>query len=351
MRIEDCLLPIIGITNRDCDCPEDEKPEDATDSQSGLFVDDIFEGIALFKIGSSLKCGDKIWDVLVAARSKAVESFITRLSEGIDQLHRETVTPFHGTIGDPSQVVKKVATSKQFAVIELKAGHKAPAGMVNRLRGVNLFIDTPGVYNVKILENGVEKEDFDVTVTSGTQPTYHKLTTPYIMEFLSSEGEQKVYHITYDLQGAKPYDTRFHCNCGSPPNWTKYIRYGSTLNDTADLNVQKNNRKMFGLSLHVGISCGLQWMCSTWNFQLSPWARTMAKCLQLMSILNCTKYLLNSGEINRISLLEGEELAALADQLENQIDGRLNYLSTHLPAEAKNCWTCKSRIWKGEISV
>ncbi len=87
------------------------------------------------------------------------------------------------------------------------------------------------------------------------------------------------------------------------------------------------------------------------DFQRSPRAGTIAKCNQLMAILNCVKYLLNSGEINRISLLEEANLAALADELNDQIDGRLNYLSTELPAQAKDCWKCKSRVWRSEIMV
>ncbi|MBK8112353.1 MAG: hypothetical protein IPK46_19570 [Saprospiraceae bacterium] len=64
------------------------------------------------------------------------------------------------------------------------------------------------------------------------------------------------------------------------------------------------------------------------------------------------EYILNNGAVNKYTtLLEPELIYGKLKYNAMEIEGRMNYLSTNLPVQVANCWTCYPSSIMGTVLV
>ncbi|MBK7007196.1 MAG: hypothetical protein IPH94_05340 [Saprospiraceae bacterium] len=64
------------------------------------------------------------------------------------------------------------------------------------------------------------------------------------------------------------------------------------------------------------------------------------------------EYILNNGAVNKYTtLLEPEWIYGKLKYNAMEIEGRMNYLSTNLPVQVANCWTCYPSSIMGTVLV
>src|SRR3990167_8438397 len=113
----DCLQNLVGLTDKQCDCFEGSKPTDfdaLNESETGYYLTDGDYGMPLLDaVFSAIDCGDgdNLWDVLIEARTSAINSVYTDLQSALLQFYDKTIQPFTGLVGQRRATSTKNITS------------------------------------------------------------------------------------------------------------------------------------------------------------------------------------------------------------------------------------------------
>jgi hypothetical protein len=347
----ECLEKIIGLSNRECNCV-DSVPAEFNESQSGLYIDDMFEALPIFNIQGALNCEDEIWNVFKQARTEAIRDFSTDLIGEMAIRHKSAMNSFLGIIGDTDAANKILTINKPLKGAILKAKQNtAPSAMIT-VEGVGLFLNKSGTYTVNLYNQnfGTPLKSWTLEVTEKVPA--HILTTPINLPFGNKYGQMNTYYFVYESQGSEPFNVKFHCGCSTKPVWTDYLHHGPYQQDTLVAQKVSDNKPTNGVSIYGKVTCGNSWLCSDWDYANDSWARTMAKCLQHSAILKTLQYCINTDNINKFTLLNDEEdLSSKMDYYITQIQGRMNYLTSTVPSPASGCWQCKPKTHMATIYV
>lgn len=140
--IEQCLQTIIGISNRPCECTDlDFNDSVVNESKSGLYLDDPFEGVPLFKLANTLSCEDQLIDVMLEARKQAIMEFSIDLVALMSKYNRNVMTKWTGVWGDAKSTKPFNNTKENFTGCWFEGKKDAPAAATLRLDGISLTIN------------------------------------------------------------------------------------------------------------------------------------------------------------------------------------------------------------------
>lgn len=357
MNTQTCLANIVGLTNRECDCLG-TIPTGENNSKSGFYIDDIFETSNALKLQDSLSCDDEIWTVLANARQSAIEDFITDLQGQLSLSQMKAVTDWAGVWGDPDKATKLNPNTSTMLGVKIEALDKSPMGLTVRLNSVGLLIDVQSDYNILLYSSAdftTPLKTFGISSKAGI-PSMATINEVVLLPMWNTTTGMKIsYYLVYEPAGANPYSTQFWCNCGGKPGWSKYLDPAGITGFTSMTDVtgaKKNSRSMHGLIASIQVTCGAEWICHNWDYTQDPWARTMAKTIAYRGHMKVLEYILNSGAVNKYTtLMEPEWIYGKLKHYAKEVEGRMNYLSTELPAQAANCWSCYPTMSMGAILV
>jgi hypothetical protein len=339
-----CLDNIIGLSNRECECVG-EIPENKSDS--GFYIDDTFQANNVFKISEALSCDDDIWDVMTNARVNAITNFKIDLFAAM-QAKNSRFIEWNGVLGKLDKAYK-LSTVSSFDTLGIdirgKDGYKAANITINSM---GLKLNTAGTYIVSLFQSGVVDplETWEIDTVANEESYLEKSIT---IPMYTKTGLPLKYSLRYEPNGAKPYLTQFYC-CSGPDHWNDLVDLkGVGITGATTATKQK---PMHGLFMSISIHCGNEWLCRDWDYETDPWARTMAKTIQMMGILDTYKYINSSSNVNQYTILmEPEHILGKMSSLVKQIGERMTWLSHNLPIPAKECWKCNQTINVGEIMV
>lgn len=352
--ISTCLEKIIGISNRNCTCLT-EIPEEENLSNSGLYVDDIFETTNSLKLKESLNCQDEIWDVFKNARKSSIEEFSMNLLGLLSTNQVKQITDWRGILGDPDRA-NKLTMNNGLQGFEIVPKSNVPLGLSLQITAVGLLLNGAGIYNLNLHSSESNDPLKSWPITSQiNKPTVIEVEEILILPMFTKSGLKISYYFTYDPGTRIPFETKAWCDCNNDPAIAKYLTING-LNDFSTISgisgAKRSYKQMNGIIIGANLSCGNEWLCSKWNYKNDPWALTMAKTIQFMSMVKVLQYVLNSNTINKYTtILETEHLYGKIKHYNKQIEGRMNYLSTEIPEQAKNCWSCTPSSYMGEIIV
>ncbi len=339
-----CLENIIGLSNRECECIGDI-PENT--SLSDFYIDDIFDGANVFKLQESLSCDDDIWGVMENARTSSISNFKIDLFAAM-QTKNSRFIEWDGVLGKLDKAHKlSMFSNYQTLGIDIKGrdGYKAANITINSL---GLKLNTTGTFTVSLFQVGVAEalETWTINTVANEESYLEKSIT---IPMYTKTGLPIKYRLEYQPGAAKPYQTQFYC-CSGPDHWNNLV----TLNGfgTTGATTKTAQKYMHGIFMSISIHCGNEWLCREWDYQTDPWARTMAKTIQMMAILETYKYINSSGNVNQYTILmEPEHILGKMKSLIKSIGDRMIWLSHNLPIPAKECWKCNQTISIGEITV
>ncbi len=338
-----CLENIIGISNRNCDCVE--IGEGLKVSTSGYFVDDIFEGTPLFQLQESLQCDDELIPLLENAISKAISDFKTDLNAKLAENNSKVMVYDH-TFGKLEKAIGLVLKDYNKCGISIigRPSHKKKSMTIHFVGLKTNASETVTVGLFKDSENN-PIETWEIVTTQGNHSVNKKSKTVPLFDNVT--GLAIEYRLLYTRTNTtRPYNTQSYC-CNSIRGWNDYVNFRgySESNEGSGMYHQK---LMLGLTCRITFHCNEEWMCQEWNFDNDPWAKSMAKTIQLMAMMNIYKYVINSNEINRFTLQQPEAISMKMKELTEGIEWRMNYLSNEIPDVAQDCWQCNPRMWVGD---
>lgn len=323
-----------------------------TESLSGYYIDDMENGIELVIPQQSADCGDgSIWDIMARARKEGVRDFLTDFSAALQSYSEQGFFPFNGWIGDEKNNSWLNITSPY---IGMRLSMKSFKGASMRFKSYVLHINESRDVDVYLINRSGEILYSNTVTTVANTPLHTALDNHIDLPF-SSLGSPETYYLIYDLGTSKPRNYKFNCGCGGSGSkpWEKYIQgEGIMMQEVGNQTFGLASRHTNGLRIEVELMCnGMEWLCEQNDFILQPFARVMAKTLQLYQINKLIGSVLNSTRINRFTLLSKEHLYGKRNHNRKEYEWRIAWLAANMPPNATSCFVCKTNIRKGMIRV
>jgi hypothetical protein len=372
--IDTCFNNIIGLSRTDCDCFTAGMPSDASESKSGIYLDEL-EGLNLNMVSSAADC-EGLWQMMEAAREEAIRQTRADLLACITAGARIKRQPYHGIMGEYLEA-RNLMTSGVFnaAVIQFAA----IAGGYFKIKRIGTKFDTTGTITVDVYDR------FDsVAIASVVLNTEAGKLKWNDFEFLIDElkkidgANQRLYFIYQTT--FKPYNTAASCGCGANKpvwntlnpcynvinnkdyGWASYAMLGGAKGASiADRESWQYVKETYGLVFDVEIGCRAeQTICKDeFNFQSDPYAITIAHAVRFKAGELLMQNIGSKANPNYYTLVIPEKIDELKAAYRSEYENRLyNYLCIELTSSENlnrysDCYTCKdsygfqlSGIWK-----
>lgn len=372
----DCYSTIYGLSRTDCNCFTTGIPWNVSDSDSGLYLDEV-EGLSLEVLKNVGDCvNGSLWELMERARASSILSYKTDLMNYIGQRTLRRRQSFSGMIGD-DRWNTRLQLSENFAGLTWQVAPVRSGFM--RFKGVGMLFDSAGAFDVILYDNqsNTPLATWNVTAAQTTmlgQVTWFRLPTPLSLPLYDSSKNYLRYWLIYIPSTApNPKDNRLNCGCGNLPSYNVW-----SLNSPQFKSMNPPNAKYnwFDWAIMKGTRGNLltqreqQWLITEEMHGLVIDADFICKnediiCKDLLDYDNdelsmvqayCTRYkaaeilielILSSPKPNRFTLLDRERLWGKRNHYRKEYDGRIEYIGDQLTEQNRinlisDCLACKN---------
>lgn len=358
----ECYNNIIGITQMDCPCNEENRPADYNESKSGLFLTSL---TPLNQLTGFDDCSQgNIWEIAQEAIKNATRMFIAdtnALLMGNNTLKRQ---PFRGGIGEIA--AKNITNiSENYAGLRIRSANIRGGVLV--INGVGALFCATGTVTIWVYNSLNELVATEIINTVAGSHT----NTPVNIELpLSHNYTQNIeYFIIYKVDpnnAAK--ENKLNCGCGrfkpvfccnSPyfiggnesggNGWSNWVMVGGHKTDSLiqfGEAATKTNNNFNGLTLDVAIKCKVsEVFCNeALDFECNPLALSMAYAIYYKAAELLANKLLLSVNLNRFTMVNTEMLAEARAEWTGKYNEYVSYLSENANLSTNDCFECKSVI-------
>lgn len=350
--MRNCLTTIIGLTDRDCNCYEDSRPEGYDVSDSGYYLTDPEHGIELMQgLFETADCGEgSIWDILTKARSTALLDFEADLTATIYSSYAQRFSGFSGVIGNANHSSTIFNTSAAMGQRWVSRGHRGSTAAVKR---IGLGLNVAAAVEVKVLDSAFSEVASVVVNTVANQIVYVDIE-PIVLNLHNDSDRhgQSTYYFAYDLPtGARPLNNTVTC-CGKKPTWQQYMDVNGVRGATAQ-NMSIANGDCNGLSVDCFIKCSpLSWVCNSdvlEGFQINL---VVARTVQFRAAAKLIQKILDSPATNYYTVMNREALYGKRNHLNKRYEENIQWLAANAPLTETDCLKCRdNRLKKASILV
>ena len=344
----DCLENIIGLSRKDCECLETDRPADYDESQSGIFLDEI-HGLDLKGLDDTKDCGENsIWYMMSIARQNAIKHFKTDLLSSLKNKYKDRFQKFSGVIGK-SKFTSTIPTPNTFMGIKIECVNIKGACIT--IKGINTFFDQTGQISVSIYRTGEVLPVESYTLDTTANDVHNNVFTEALELPLWIDGIGEFdYYVVYSLPaGFKPLNTTLCCNCNGCKE--QYDHWGNirgfktpVFTQVSDLYNVNESKYSFGLSLVADISCKKSDILCSQNFDYEndEVAMNMAYAVQELSGMMLMTDILTKTDSAYVAMNE-EQMNFLINNLHAQYNSRLEYISCNY-APNHDCFICDPEL-------
>lgn len=353
----DCIDKIIGLSRTDCSCYDTDKPADANESVSGLYIDEL-EGISLKMADSPSPCEKGgLWDLLTLARENAVKVFETELLACISSVTKMKRKSFIGTVGE-REWTSLITPSTNYLGWRICSPNIKGGFM--RIKSITTLMDTTTTFDVHVYSN---LQDTPVHTFSNIESEALKRKENDVTDLLLPLGDDKcgeelIYYLVYEPTGFKPLNNNLDCGCGSKNrNYRDFFDVDGTAgDDPTTLSGQKDfTTSSFanGLCVEMDVFCRLDDVICQHSVDASdPMFNVMAMAIQFKAGELLVDYINASGNINRFTLLNQERLWGRKNKFSSEYRTRVQYLCGEIDVTDSDCVTCDNKhLNTGTIKV
>lgn len=357
----DCYEYIIGLYNGDCDC-YDGKPVDFDESDSGLYLSDLLEPSF---IDALLNCdqGVSIWELMAIVRAYAIKLFIADTNALLLKSNKLTRLPFYGGIGRNKYTKNHALIPGYYAGVRMYAADIVSGYF--KIKKIGTIFNATGTIDLMIFDNNGTLID---TLTLNTTADQHTQNTVDIELPLHDEYQDNLeYWFLYQV-GSMPKNNDLSCNCelwtpcfdkyrpywrqtksNKKNGWGNYLMVGGTY--TAALpnfmnSSQTTKNDMYGLTFEVELGCKVsEVLCKDQlDYEGNTLAQSIAVAIQMKSGALFVDKLLNSPELNRIVMLDREQLAKSKEEWLTTYGAMVNYIADNVDVSVNDCLECRDLI-------
>lgn len=338
MSLLDCLTGLVGLTNIDCPCIEDDRPVDYNVSQSGYYLTDPKYSVPLnAAIFSTSDCygGSNIWQVLQEALRSGIVQFETDLLAAIYKGNTSRFSTFSGNIGklEANNLIRGNKTYQGICI-----NPKAIKGGLLSINSISLGLSCSESVTVHISNNKGQVLHSELINTTGGQFETVQLSTPLELPLYSDDCDLKYFVYYESPNNCSALQNKFKC-CGRVPKWEKFLNAKGFDSDIVPTSA--NSNLGYGLSVGASLKCdGMDWICKVTNDGEHATLNVIARSIQLAAIQCLISVVLGSNKINFWTMSNRENLFGKLRKAEKDYNTRVMWLAENLPNDITDCFTC-----------
>lgn len=342
----DCLKNVIGITRNECECftgnfTEEEKAEMRI-SNSGLYLDELQGLPKLADIRESLICKDYVNEAKTAIEN-AIKQTYDDVLISLAEKYKTSKKKYIGSIGQSSFF----STIESLGYNIFKVHSFEDTDAVLTINGVRVVTSKSGLIDFRLLKevNGVvsviyELNDVQATANSFTGLNPSKPIELNLIENNSSVNYYFIWNPKTDSE-IKPKDTKISCGCSGGDAFSDYVQVVS--GTSPDLNTLATNDLKYtrGFVLDISAKCETgKIICKEYSNENAV-AITMANMVRFLAGADFIAKILNSGKVNRFTLMNADVLKMTRQQFLSEYENRLVWLSQNIEVTNSDCFICR----------
>lgn len=358
VSIPECYNSIIGLTRTDCEC-YGVIPDDAADSLSGLYIDELV-GLSFIQSMTDCDNGNDLFQNMVKARDNAITSFQADTNALLLENFKMKRNPFKGGIGRAVSNNNVSLTTGNYLGVRMYCDN-VKSGVLY-IKSIGTLFKGVGVIDLMIYNN---LGKLIGTYPLNTDTTLHVQNSVDIELPLHSDyNDHLEYFFIYQLGAIEPKINDLKCSCGSfkpvfnckQPyykykhetvyGWADWLMAGginsATLPDFTDCGCSTNNY-MYGLTFNVELRCKIgEVLCQEQlDFEGNPLAAAMAIAIQNKTGEWLGNWILRSGNLNRFTLLNTEQLIDDVAKFKATYEQMIKYIVESADITQNDCLACK----------
>lgn len=358
--LPNCYEDIIGLSRTTCDCYD--IPSDASTSLSGLYIDELASLNSLQAI-TDCETGTDVFEQLRKARDLAIISFQADTNALLMQTNKLRRNNYKGAIGRGVAKNTISPTIGQYYGIRLWCNN-IKSGVLHLTSIGSMFTQT-GTKTLYIYNN---LGDLLHTITLSTLAGKQKQTVVDIELPLHSDYiENLEYFFIYESDANVAMGNDLKCNCGgfkpvfnthkpycySSQNdrnymWSQWMMVGGfhsvDLPDFDDCNLgHTTTNLLYGLTIDVELKCLVnEVLCMDGiDFESNNLAGAMAIAIQNKSAVIVGNWIVNSGKLNRMTMINTEILIEDIKQWSATYVDMIKYIAAEADLTVNDCLVCK----------
>ncbi|MCA9497107.1 MAG: hypothetical protein KC589_09250 [Nanoarchaeota archaeon] len=340
-----CLDNIIGLSQTDCACYDDQKPSDFDTSNSGLYLDQL-EGLELSIINADADCGDgNIWEKMESAIRNAKINLRTDLLASIGTGARNKRKPFSGIIG---QKQYRTFLNDTLVYAGLRITDCDIKGGEFTIKNIHTLLDGSATFDIEIWNNidDVPLKTFQVNSVANTWTENDVLSEELTFPLYTEDADKLEYYILYKPNGLKGAENKLDCGCSRKPDYMKWFNIqGIKVNDPTIDGSFFSDGYAHGLRIDVQINCNnAHVICGgddqELDFDNDPIARVLAYAIRYKAGEILIEDILASGQINRYTMLDKERLWGKRNHYRSEFSQRIMYLTQEIDLSVNDCFAC-----------
>ncbi|MCA9368294.1 hypothetical protein KC887_08655 [Candidatus Kaiserbacteria bacterium] len=338
----DCLDTLVGLTNRECPCFEDDRPEGFNTSDSGYFLTDREFGFPLKEaLLASADCGeDGIWAMMEEAMSQAIRDIKMDLPATMASRYSNRIKGYNGILGKADFSSTHVSI-RDIAGIQLQPKKVKYGKFV--LTAIYLGVDTTTDITVNITSNDPDWTPLNEVISAtGGRFVKHTLSAPVEFSLYSVFVEELFYNFSYSTASATPLNNKIWCCSGIPFKQNANMRGFQT--DSLDDTDKAGDGHGYGLALEGHFTCEkLDWICELDELNGYELKDVIARCIQFKGAVKLISMVIESGNVNYYTLLDPEGLYKRRSKLSKMYNDYLEWITQNLPDNFSDCWVCNNK--------
>lgn len=358
--IPDCYESIIGLSRTNCDCYD--IPSDASESLSGLYIDEL-ESLAIINSIKDCENNNDVFEQMAKARALAIISFQGDTNALMMQSFKLRRNNFSGAIG--RAVYKGVVsqtTGQYYGVRMLCSNIKSG---VLQIKNIGTMFEQTGTIDLQVWNNvGELVEEFTLDTEAGK---HHKNTVVLELPLHNKYIENLEYYFVYQSGANKALNNDIKCNCGGfkpyfdkdKPYynqlqqdrnfwWANWLMAGSyNVATLPDYSVAQSSRtcgnQMNGLTFEVDLKCKIsEVLCyESLDFESNNLAIATAMAIQNKGGSIMGNWVISHGGLSRFKLLDTEQMLENIKKWDKVYIDMVKYIASEADITVNDCLACK----------
>lgn len=296
-------------------------PTAITESDSGLFMTDM-DSLNLDLEEARTDCTkDSLWEYLHAARKNALATMETDLLTALESMYQLQLQPFRGLLGE-QRAAGYVAGLTEGQTVSVSLTTRSLPGAFLKLYRIGLVVNS----NVDVQVSVPGLVTPLTVVCSANTNSFTSLPEPLLLPLDGS-----TYTFSYVVSGFVPQANKLNCDCGGQQERINQYLIGLV------------NAPANGLILTLEAGCnGLAAVYATLAANGAA-AKVLAAALRFQALALAVERILNSGTIQRFTLMEADQLYAKRNTYKKEYSDRIHWLVTPKGIDIAGC-ACYSPV-------
>ena len=333
---------IIGLSKTTCPCYTDDKPIDAEESQSGLYLDEL---ITLDMIEKAESCEEgTMWDLMKKAIGHATDETEEKLVECVKEKSESRKASCIDTIGGPKY---NQATNQNTTYAGLKVTFWNLKGASAIIKAVRTLFASSGTINGQIIfkNSSLPTQTYTWNTTSSVFQANDLTTALETYQYAEVCDNVEMYVIYEVNPSLQPLNNEVDCGCTNKEScWEDFAKVeGVTGNDLNNIQNWQTSSYANGLGIDMTFRCKEEnVICDGQIDWQTSQGKNIARAIQYLSAFKVFEKVYYSNKPSIWTTVCKEDLETMLPRLEGKANSYMKEACEGIDIDTTDCFLCKN---------